>query len=133
MTSNRARFAALALAALVAACGSGAGTNGTPRPTGAQYRTLPELIEALGDVGCDLAEVDPVEGFEINRQAECSNGSVVVYTFGSSVSQREVVAQIRELEGRYAVEGDLWAAETSSRRLADRVKAGAGGTILSGQ
>jgi hypothetical protein len=95
------------------------------------FPTLASLVSSIGDVGCELAEVEPVEGYDIDEQAECADASVRVYTFNSTISERQVIDAIRKIDGRFAVEGDLWAAETSSRSLAQRIRTAIGGAIRS--
>ncbi len=113
-----------------AACG-GSGDSTEPTPSARSFPTLASLVSSIGDVGCELAEVEPVEGYDIDEQAECVDASVRIYTFNSTISERQVIDAIRKIDGRFAVEGDLWAAETSSRSLAQRIRTAIGGTIRS--
>jgi hypothetical protein len=121
---------AAAAVVLIGSCGSG-GSGSGPTATARNFPTLDSLISSIGDVGCELAEVEPVEGYDIDEQAECPDASVRVYTFNSTISERQVIDAIREIEDRFAVEGDLWAAETSSRSLAEKIRTAIGGTIRS--
>lgn len=90
---------------------------------------LAELIADLANVGCELAEVDPTEGYDIHRQAACADGSLVIYTFVTASARDEVVEGIAGIEGEFAVVGDDWVAETKTRAMADNVKAAIGGTV----
>ena len=115
---------------LVASCGGGEDSS-EPTASARSFPTLASLVSSIGDVGCELAEVEPVEGYDIDEQAECADASVRVYTFNSTISERQVIDAIREIDGRFAVEGDLWAAETDSRSLAEEIRTAIGGTIRS--
>ncbi len=120
----------LAATLLLVGCGNGGGEAG-PTTSATTFPTIASLVGSLGDLGCDLIEVEPVEGYDIDEQAECPDASVRVYTFNSTISERQVIEAIKKIDGRYAVEGDLWAAETSSRSLAAKVRKAIGGTIRS--
>ena len=126
---KRAVLAAIGVLAF-AACGGGPEST-EPTPSARSFPTLASLVSSIGDVGCELAEVEPVEGYDIDEQAECADASVRVYTFNSTISERQVIDAIRKIDGRFAVEGDLWAAETNSRTLAERIRTVIGGTVLS--
>ncbi len=115
---------------LIASCSEGGSSSG-PTASARNFPTLASLVSSIGDVGCELAEVEPVEGYDIDEQAECADASVRVYTFNSSISERQVINAIRKIDGRFAVEGDLWAAETSSRSLAQEIRTAIGGTVRS--
>ena len=126
---KRAVLAAAAVLAF-ASC-SGGGDSTEPTPSARSFPTLASLVSSIGDVGCELAEVEPVEGYDIDEQAECADASVRVYTFNSTISERQVIDAIRKIDGRFAVQGDLWAAETNSRSLAQEIRTAIGGTIRS--
>jgi hypothetical protein len=123
-------LAVAAAALVITSCGGGGGSS-DPTATARSFPTLASLVSSIGDVGCELAEVEPVEGYDIDEQAECADASVRVYTFNSTISERQVIDAIRKIDGRFAVEGDLWAAETSSRSLAQRIRTAIGGAIRS--
>jgi len=121
---------AAAAVVLIASCGGG-GDSSEPTASARSFPTLASLVSSIGDVGCELAEVEPVEGYDIDEQAECADASVRVYTFNSTISERQVVDAILEIDGRFAVDGDLWAAETNSRELAEEIRTAIGGTVRS--
>lgn len=125
-------IAACVLTALVG-CGSDDEETAARRTpdVGAEERSITELVGELGDVGCSLDEVDPTEGYDINEQAACEDGSIVLYTFTSRRSQDQVVDGITAIPGEYAVVGELWVAETKSRADAEAVRSALGGNIKS--